>query len=317
MEAERIREWLMGPVVAVATPFGEDFSLDLDALQENVRYMIDHGIRTGQGALLVAAAGGEHPTLNADERKAVMESAVEAAQGEVPVLASIQHTDVRVIIDLARHASRAGLQGAQLGPTYYYPPTEGDALRLFQMVAEESDVSLMVYHTYWEGLNMSLDLLKRLAEIPTVRGLKWDAPTDAEYQRGFAALHDDLVIIDNSARYALGHSLGGRGFITHVGAFWPEYPIRIWDLLERGDYDGVEDALAAFQEPWGLWTGKVEAATGGEGPFIKAAMEAIGLRAGPPRPPSVRPPEHLLAEIRELLKSSRAPHAGERTQATA
>lgn len=317
MEAERIREWLKGPVVAVATPFGEDYSLDLDALQGNVRYMIDHGIRTGQGALLVAAAGGEHPTLNADERKAIMESAVEAAQGEVPVLASIQHTDVRVIIDLARHASRVGLQGAQLGPTYYYPPTEGDAFRLFQTVAEESDVSLMVYHTYWEGLNMSLDLLKRLAEIPTVRGLKWDAPTEEEYRRGFAALNDDLVIIDNSARYALGHSLGGRGFITHVGAFWPEYPLRIWGLLERGDYDGVEDALAAFQEPWGLWTGKVEAVTGGEGPFIKAAMEASGLKAGPPRPPSVRPPEHLLAEIRELLRSSGAPHAGEREEATA
>ena len=59
------------------------------------------------------------------------------------------------------------------------------------------------------------------------------------------------------------------------------------------------------------------AVTGGEGPFIKAAMEATGLKAGPPRPPSVRSPEHLLAEIRELLRSSGAPHAGERAEATA
>ncbi|MCH8206986.1 MAG: dihydrodipicolinate synthase family protein [Chloroflexi bacterium] len=317
MEAERIREWLMGPMVAVAMPFKEDYSLDLDALQENVRYMIDHGIRTGQGSLLVAAAGGEHPTLNADERKAAMQAALEAAQGEVPVLASIQHTDVRIILDLARHASKVGLQGAQLGPPYYYPPTEGDALRLFQMVAEESDVSIMVYHTHWDGLNMSLDLLRRLAEIPTVRGLKWSAPTDEEYRQGIAALRDDLVIIDNSGRYALGHSLGARGFITHVGGFWPEYTLRIWNLLERGDYDGVEDALADFQKPWSVWTGKVTAVTGGEGPFIKAAMEAMGLRAGPPRPPSVRPPEHLEAEIRELLRSSGVPQAAERAQATA
>ena len=317
MEAERIREWLMGPVVAVATPFKEDHSLDLDALQENVRYMIDNGVRTGQGALLVAAAGGEHPTLNADERKAAMEAAVDAAQGEAPVLASIQHTDVRIILDLARHGSKVGLQGAQLGPTYYYTQTEGDALRLFQMVAEESDVSILVYHTYWEGLNMSLDLLRRLADIPTVRGLKWDAPTDEEYRQGITALRDELVIIDNSGRYALSHSLGARGFITHVGGFWPEYSVRIWNLLERGDYDGVEDALAAFQKPWGSWTRKVTAVTGGEGPFIKAAMEAMGLRAGPPRPPSVRPPEHLVDEIRELLRSSGVPQVGERAQATA
>ena len=317
MEPERIREWLMGPVVAVATPFKEDYSLDLDAFHENVRYMIDHGVRTGQGALLVAAAGGEHPTLNPDERKALMGAAIEAAQGEVPVLASIQHTDVRVIVDLAQHASKVGLQGAQLGPTYYYTPTEGDALRLFQMVGRESDVSIIIYHTFWEGLNMSLDLLKRLAEMPTVRGLKWDAPTDEEYRQGFTALHNDLVMIDNADRYVLAHSLGARGFITHISSFWPEYPLRVWDLLEQGDYAGVEEALAEFMKPWGVWRGKVTAESGGEGPFIKAAMEAVGLRAGPPRLPSIRPPEHILAEIRELLTSLGVPHARERTAATA
>jgi 4-hydroxy-tetrahydrodipicolinate synthase len=317
MEAERIREWLMGPMVAVATPFKEDHSLDMDALQENVRYMIDHGIRTGQGSLLVAAAAGDHPTLNADERKAAMSAAVEAAQGEAPVLASIQHTDMRIILDLARHASKVGLQGVQLGPPYYYPQTEGDARRLFQMVAEESDASIMIYYTQRDRLNMSLDHLRRLADIPSARVLKWSAYTDEEYRQGITALHNDLVIIDNSGRYKLGHSLGARGFVTHVGGFWPEYTLRIWDLLERGNYDGVEDAVAAFEKPWSVWTGKVTAVTGGEGPFIKATMEAVGLRAGPPRLPSTRPPENLLVEIRELLSSSGVPPASDRAEATA
>ena len=49
---------------------------------------------TGKGTLLVGGAGGEHPTMNVDERKAVMSAAVEAAKGQVPVLTSIQHTDV-------------------------------------------------------------------------------------------------------------------------------------------------------------------------------------------------------------------------------
>lgn len=35
------------------------------------------------------------------------------------------------------------------------------------MVSEESDVSILVYHKYWDGLNMSLDLLRQLADIPT------------------------------------------------------------------------------------------------------------------------------------------------------
>ena len=72
MEPDQIRNWLCGPMVAVATPFTEDYALDLEALHDNIRFMIDRGVRTGQGSLLVGGAGGEHPTLNIEERKLVM-----------------------------------------------------------------------------------------------------------------------------------------------------------------------------------------------------------------------------------------------------
>ena len=307
METQQIRSWLQGPMVAVATPFTEDFALDLDALRENIRFMIDRGVRTGQGTLLVGGAGGEHPTLNVEERKAVMDTAVDAAQSEAPVLTSIQHTDVRVIVELAQHASATGLQCVQLGPTYYYGPTEGDVHRLFERVAQESDVSLMIYHTWWEGLHMSLDLLQSLAEIETVRALKWSSPNAEAYRSGIANLADDLVVIDNSGQHIWSHLLGARGFITHLSGFWPEYPLRLWQLLEQRDYPAVKETLASFKWKWAQWRSKVTEVTGGEGPFIKAAMEAVGLRVGPPRPPSVRPPEHLLAELRDLLKSAGVP----------
>lgn len=311
MKPEEIRNWLCGPMVAVATPFTEDFALDLPAFQDNVRFMIDHGVRTGQGTLLVAGAGGEHPTLNVEERKAIMEAAVDAANGEVPILASVQHTDIRVIVDLAQHASRVGLQAVQLSPTYYYPATEEDALRVFQMVADASDVSIMIYHTWWDGLNMSLDLLKRLAEIETVRALKWSAPEENQFREGLQALANDLVITDNSQHFRpiLSHMLGGRGFITHLSNFWPEYPLGIWQLLEKRDYVGVQDKLASFKWKWMKWRSKVTKVTGGEGPFIKAGMEAVGLKVGPPRPPSVRPPKHLIDELRVLLDSAGVPQA--------
>jgi len=309
VEPDQMRSWLCGPMVAVATPFTEDYTLDLDALQDNIRFMIDRGVRTGQGSLLVGGAGGEHPTLNIDERKAVMSAALEAAQGEVPVLSSIQHTDTRVVVELARHASKVGLDGAQLGPTYYYTPTEGDVLRLFEMVARESDVSLMIYHTWWEGLNMSLDLLQRLAEMESVRALKWSAPDPEHYRQTQLALADTLVIIDNAGEQVSSHIMGARGFITHLSGFWPEYPLEIWRLLEQGDYAAAKDKLASFKWKWNQWRSRVAAVTGGEGPFIKAAMEAVGLRVGPPRPPSVRAPKHLLDELQVLLDSASVPKA--------
>ena len=294
-------------MVAVATPFNEDYSLDLDALQTNIRYMVENGVHTGQGTLLVGGAGGEHPTMNVDERKAVMTAAMEAADGEAPVLSSVQHTDYRVILELANHAHEAGLGGVQVGPTYYYEPTEGDAYRLFELIANESDVSIMIYHTWWEGLTMSMSLLSDLADIETVRALKWSSPNEAHYRQGLSALADRLVCIDNSGQQIFSHIMGARGFITHLSGFWPEYPAEIWNLLEQRDYEAARQRLADFKWRWTEWRAKVAAMTGGEGPFIKAAMEAVGLKAGPPRPPSVRASQLLRDELEVFLTECGVP----------
>ncbi|HIK88531.1 MAG TPA: hypothetical protein EYG09_02615 [Dehalococcoidia bacterium] len=80
-------------------------------------------------------------------------------------------------------------------------------------------------------------------------------------------------------------------------------------MLEQGDYAAAKAKLASFKWKWNLWRNKVIEVTGGEGPFIKAAMEAVGLPVGSPRPPSVRPPEHLRDELRELLESVKVPKA--------
>ncbi len=294
-------------MVAVATPFNEDYSLDLDALQTNIRYMVENGVHTGQGTLLVGGAGGEHPTMNVDERKAVMTAAMEAADGEAPVLSSVQHTDYRVILELANHAHETGLGGVQVGPTYYYEPTEGDAYRLFELVANESDVSIMIYHTWWEGLTMSMSLLSDLADIDTVRALKWSSPNEAHYRQGLSALANRLVCIDNSGQQIFSHIMGARGFITHLSGFWPEYPAEIWNLLEQRDYEAARQRLADFKWRWTEWRSKVAAMTGGEGPFIKSAMEAVGLKAGPPRPPSVRASQLLRDELEVFLTECGVP----------
>lgn len=307
MQTSNIRSWLCGPMVAVPTPFKEDYTLDIDALQSNVRMMIDRGVDTGNGTLLVGGAGGEHPTMNVAERKQVMSAAVEAAQGDAPVLTSIQHTDYRVIVELAQHVSQAGLQGAQLGPTYYYEPTEGDAARLFRLVSEESDANLMIYHTWWEGLTMSINLLQELAAIENVRALKWSAPNDTLYRQGMLALADELAIIDNSGQQCFSNLMGATGFITHVSAFWPEYMRGVWELLKAKDYTAATARLRAFKWKWTEWRTKVCQETGGEGPFIKAAMEAVGLPAGPPRPPSVRPSSQLMAELDTLIDECGVP----------
>lgn len=308
MSVAETRSWLRGPVVAVATPFADDFELDLDGLRRNIEFMVERGVTAGQGVLLVAGAAGEFPALTRSERITVMRASVDAAAGRVPVMTSVQHTDWREVVELALAAEDAGIAGLQVGATYYYPATGDDLVRLVEHVGRAVSMPLMIYSTWWEGgLRIDGALLQRLAELPNVEAVKWSAPSYDAFTEGLAAIADRLVVIDNQAMHVWGHLLGASGFVTHISNFWPEYPLAIWQALEAGDYAAARDRLAAFKWAWGRWAGKVVAATGGEGPFIKAALAEVGLAGGSPRPPSVGPSAALLAELRELLRNAGVP----------
>ena len=311
MALEATRTWLRGPVVAVATPFADDFGLDLGGLSRNVEFLVAGGMTRGQGVLLVGGAAGEFPALNRAERIAVMRASVDAAAGRVPVMTSVQHTDWREVIELAKAAEDAGIAGLQVGVTYYYPATQDDLRRLVEFVGRAVSIPLMIYATWWEGgIKIDGTLLRRLAELPYVEAVKWSAPSIDEFSEGVAAAGDRLVFIDNQGMYIAGHQLGVAGFVTHVGGFWPEYSLGLWHALEAGDYTGARDKLAAFKPAWSDWAGRVMAETGGEGPFIKAALAEVGLSAGPPRPPSVAPSRVLRAELAALFQAVGVPRAG-------
>ena len=95
IDVREAKELFRGPMVSVATPFTPRFDLDLDALRDNIEFMLDRGMATGKGVLLVAAAGGEFPMLTMEERKEVIRASVEAAAGRIPVAASVQFDGTR------------------------------------------------------------------------------------------------------------------------------------------------------------------------------------------------------------------------------
>jgi dihydrodipicolinate synthase/N-acetylneuraminate lyase len=239
-----------------------------------------------------------------------MRASVAAAAGRVPVMTSVQHTDLRESARLAAAAADAGIAGLQVGVPYYYNATTDDLARTVERVGRASDLPIMVYSTWWEGgLVIDGALLRRLADLPHVAAVKWSAPTYDAFTEGLAAIADRLVVIDNQAMHVWGHLLGTTGFVTHIGNFWPEYTLGIWRGLQAGDHARVRDELLRFKLPWGRWAGAVAAESGGEAPFIKAAMAHVGLAAGEPRPPFVLPGAARMAELRTLFAEAGVPRA--------
>jgi len=102
MQIDEAKQTFRGPMIAVITHLNDDLSIDHAAIRENVTYVIEHGFRRGQGALLGVGAGGDFPLLSLDERKAAARTIVEAAAGRVPVLIGAQDTNVANVIEMVR-----------------------------------------------------------------------------------------------------------------------------------------------------------------------------------------------------------------------
>ncbi|MQF96642.1 MAG: dihydrodipicolinate synthase family protein, partial [SAR202 cluster bacterium] len=203
-----IEKKIVGAMVAVATPFNEDYSIDYSSFENNIKFMTSRGLTEGNSTLLIGGAGGEHPVLNVEERVKLMEVAVQAAANKVPVLTSIQHTDWREIIKMAKSAEDIGIFGCQLGPTYYYMPTKHDVLDLFTRVADSSNVNLMIYHTWWDGFVMDFELLDQLIEIPNVNSIKWSHGSIDKFREGLTRYSKKVAMIDNSGNHILSNIYG-------------------------------------------------------------------------------------------------------------
>ena len=286
MTVDEVKRRWKGPVVPVLTVFSDDLSLDLDGLRTNVRYLLDAGARVGNTVLLVCGAGGDFPVLTTEERKQVAETVAGEVQGRVPIIVGVEHTSTLICVELARHAVEIGADAVQVCPPYYYTPSPEDVFHHFQVISDSADIGIVVYNTFWTAPNIGLESMERLLSLSNVIAIKWSAPSECEYRKGYELFAERAAIIENGRSHVDSHRRGAVGWISHVSNFWPQHDWRILDLMQAGEYQKAQDKIDAFNSAFREFRAEMEAQTSGEGHAIKQIMELVGLVGGPSRPPT-------------------------------
>lgn len=309
MDAEEARKRLKGPFVPLMTPFKHNLELDLEGFRSNVRFLLKSGISNIQGVLMGAVAAGEFPTMTMEERKAVAEALAEEARGKVPLVIAAQHTDPRKVIELCRYAEELGIDAVQMAPTYYDPgQTDDDVLRFYRMVAEHTSVGFMIYNTFWHGYNHTVRIMPELLKIKNVVSMKWCAPTEWQYRGMLRFYGDKLAFMDNQNVHVWAHMHGATGFLSHVANFWPEHELLVWRLLEDKRYQEANAELLKINYPFYDLIGDMHTSTGiVDANVTKAAVELVGLHAGPVRPPARDLTKSEKERLRKMLEKAGVP----------
>ena len=288
ISAEQAKERLQGVCVPLATIFAADGSLDVDSTRANVQWIVDQGARAGNTIFIAAGSGGDFTVLSTEERKQVIGAVAEASAGEIPIIASVQSTDIRETIDLCQFCEEVGVEFVQMSSAYYYDVKPGDMIAWVEEVARHTQVAFAAYSHWYSGskYDVPLEVMERLLEIPNTVAVKWGSPNIGNYIEGFKRFTPRAAVVNNGALTIYGHVLGARAFVSHIPNFFPQHSWRLWDLLQAGSYVEAQRAFDEFMDPYNRLRGEVSNSTAGEGVFVKPWMDAAGLTGGGSRLPS-------------------------------
>ncbi len=222
-----------GAWAAIPTPFRG--APDLQALSRHINFLLNHGI----DGIVVVATTGEAATMSADERRAVVNKTVELCHARVPVVMGIGTNDTRSTIDNAHLAKDCGVDGVLAVTPYYNKPNQEGMYRHFMMVADATDLPLLVYNVPGRtGCKCMPETLGRLAKHPNIVGTK-DATGDMVFaaKTRIEAGSDFLMFSGDDDSCLPFMSVGGVGVISVTANIVPKLMHDLCDAANRHDLD--------------------------------------------------------------------------------
>jgi 4-hydroxy-tetrahydrodipicolinate synthase len=228
---------LQGSLVAIVTPMHEDGALDLSTL----RSLIDFHVNQGTDGIVIVGTTGESPTVDIAEHCRLISTTVDHVAGRIPVIAGTGANSTSEALDLTRQAKQLGADACLLVAPYYNKPTQEGLYQHFRAVAEAVDIPQILYNVPGRtGCDISNDTVLRLAQIPTIIGIK-DATGNIERgtdlllraPSGFAVYSGD----DASALALM--LMGGHGVISVTANVAPKL---MHDLCEAARAGNMAEA---------------------------------------------------------------------------
>lgn len=156
-------------LTAMVTPFDHNEDIDFPATRNLINYLISNGTQ----GLVVSGTTGESPTLTDEEKVQLFKFTVEVVNGRVPVIAGTGSYSTKASINLTKQATDAGVDGIMLVVPYYNKPSQEGMYQHFQTIAATTSLPIMLYNIPGRSVvNMSLDTVIRLSEIPNIVAIK-------------------------------------------------------------------------------------------------------------------------------------------------
>lgn len=270
---------MKGVFPPITTPF-DPASGDVAplAFRQNIARLLEAGV----DGIVVSGSTGEAPLLDADEQRELVAIAREAMADGATLIAGTGAESTRQTIALTAAAAAEGADAVLVRPPSYFSAaaTPATLAAHFRAVADASPVPVLVYNIpKYTHLSLAPALLQQLDGHERVIGVK-DSSGDLKNLAAYREAVPRWTVLAGSASLLYAAlELGCQGGVIGVACFAPKLCVELVREFEQGD----RAAAGRLQERITPLDKEIVGKLGPAG--VKAAMDAVGLHGGPPRPP--------------------------------
>jgi 4-hydroxy-tetrahydrodipicolinate synthase len=234
-----------GVIPAITTPFKSDLSIDKDALQEHVDWLVESGCH----GVVALGSLGEAATLRFGEKLEVLQICKDALRGRAPLITGVAALSTEDAVSLAYAAYEAGCDGLMVLPPYVYRGDWRETKAHMGAVIAATPLSCMLYNNPLAyGTDVLPDQIGSLAEqhlnLHAVKESSGDvrrvmALREVVGERLAICVGVDDCIVESIAA-------GATGWIAGLVNAFPVESVQLFELAAKGNFDAARKLYEWF-----------------------------------------------------------------------
>jgi 4-hydroxy-tetrahydrodipicolinate synthase len=244
-----LRQQLRGTGVALITPFQSDLSVDYNALEK----VIDFVIKGGVGYLVILGTTGESATLSREEKIEIINFSYGKVNGRVPVVVGIGgNNTLELVHDLKTFPLDKAIAVLSASP-YYSKPSQEGLFQHYKTLAEASPKPVLLYNVPGRtGRNVTAATTIRLAkEVKNIAGIKEASGDMAQCMEILRDKPEDFLVTSGDDALALPQiACGMDGVISVAANAFPQQLSNMVHLSLKGDFKAAKAANDNLMETY-------------------------------------------------------------------
>ncbi len=228
-----------GVGTALITPFDKDLSLDYNAWRKIIKHQLDGNV----DALVVLGTTGESPVIDVDERKKMMEIAIEEVNGQIPVILGTGTNNTKKVVEQNKLAEELKADGLLIVNPYYNKGTQESIFEHYKYIAERTSLPIIVYNVPSRtSMNILPETIVKIHQAcPNVVAVKEASGNISQIAHLISIKPDSLSVLSGNDDQTLAMmALGSVGVISVFSNPYPKQMKQITDAMLKGDLSSAQ-----------------------------------------------------------------------------